>query len=385
MDETTAGSRSTGVPDIASNAKPAGASPQEWTRCTRNAGVRNSTCHRGVVRLAGEGPVVVVGPGAVGTIVAARLADAGTQVVLAARDAAAAKTLAAGLEAFAPAGHVVRAQVPTVWRPDEVKAPRMLVIATKCADAEGALRAWLPHLPEEAPVVAMQNGILGDALKPLAGHRLVECTVSFPATLEGPGRSRQTAPGGLHIGPWPRASARDDPTAFRAVAEVLSDAAPVTGSGNMLGVKWTKLAINSCITSLGVCAGVPLRDLLQDRRARLAFLAIFEEAGRAGRADGVRFERVGPLRPALFARPWPGRDALLRLVARGYGRHRSSSLQSLERGRRTEVDYLNGHIVATARRHGLDAPVNAAVVQIVHAIEAGRREPDPANLAALPV
>lgn len=337
------------------------------------------------MRLPEEGPVVVVGPGAVGLVVAARLSAADTPVVLAARDAAAARTLAGGITAISSDGAVVRAQVPVVWRPTDVTAARMLVLATKCADAEAALHAWLPTLADDAPVVAMQNGVLGDRLKALAGGRLVECTVSFPATLEAPGTSRQTAPGGLHVGPWPRATPRDDPKAFRAVAEVLADVVPVTGSSNMLGVKWTKLAINSCITSLGVGAGVPLRDLLQQRRARQAFLAIFEEADRAGRADGVRFERIGRLRPGLFARRWPGRDALLRLVARGYGRHRSSSLQSLERGRRTEVDFLNGHIVATARRHGLDAPVNAAVVDLVQAIEAGRRRPDPGNLADLPV
>ncbi|MEK6976108.1 MAG: ketopantoate reductase family protein [Candidatus Thermoplasmatota archaeon] len=333
-----------------------------------------------------QGPILVIGPGAVGTLVAARLATAGHDAVLAARDAVSARALAAGLVAVDPAGREIRASVPVVWRrQDLAAAPRMLVLATKCADAEAALAAWLPGLAEHAPVVAMQNGILGDRLKPLAGERLVECTVSFPATLDGPGRSLQTAPGDLHLGPWPRAGPRDDPSEFKAVARVLSDVAPVTGSSNMLGVKWTKLAINSCITSLGVVAGQPLREILQDRKARRIFLAIFEEAYAAGRADGVRFERIGRLRAGMFGRRWPGRDPLLRIVARGYGRHRSSSLQSLERGRRTEIDWLNGHIVAAARRHGADAPVNAAVVALVHDIEAGLRAPDPANLAALPV
>lgn len=349
-------------------------------------GIRNARGRARVVQLASTGPTLVVGPGAIGTLVAARLAQAGHPVVLAARDAPAAQRLAAGLVAIDPSGAAVQAKVPTVSRPTELDAvPRMLVLATKCADAEAALAAWLPAVGEEAPVVALQNGVLGDRLKPIVGDRLVECTVAFPATLAGPGNSVQTGPGGFHIGPWPRASARDDPKEFKAVARLLADVGPVTGSANMAGVKWTKLAINSCITSLGVLTGLELGDLLRASRARRAFLAIVQEAHAAGVADGVRFEAVNGFRPALFATRWPGRGALVALIARKYRRHRSSSLQSLERGRTTEVDWLNGHIVATAREHGLAAPVNAALMAAVHAIEHGQRAPGPANLADLPL
>lgn len=336
------------------------------------------------MRLPERGLVVVVGAGAIGTILAARLHAAGSEVLVAARDAAGARRLADGLRATGPDGSVVASRVPVVLGPDDLaSSPRLLVLATKCADAEPALRSWLPHLDDEAPIVALQNGVLGDILKPLAGDRLVECTVAFPATLDAPGQATQTGPGGLHLGPWPKASPRDDPAAFKAVAQALSPACPVQGSGNMQGVKWSKLAINSCITSLGVLTGVQLGDLLADARARQAFLAIVQEAHAAGRADGVKFEAVNGFRPGLFAAPLPGRDALLRLLARKYRRHRSSSLQSLERGRRTEVDFLNGHIVTTARRHGLAAPVNQAIVEGIHAIEAGRAQPSLDHLDSL--
>lgn len=338
------------------------------------------------MQLAGAGPVLVVGPGAIGLLVAARLASAGTDLVLAARDAAGAKALAKGIRAQGPDGRTVSAKVSTVARPADLPArPRMLVLATKCADAEAALRAWLPALDEDAPVVAMQNGVMGDRLAPLAGDRLVECTVALPATLAAPGHSVQTGPGGFHIGPWPKAGPRDDPKAFRAVAEVLADAAPVAASANMQGVKWSKLTINSCITSLGVLTGLELGELLRRPLARRAFLRICEEAYAAGRADGVRFEPVSGFRPGLFGRRVPGRDLAVRLVGRKYRRHRSSSLQSLERGRRTEVDWLNGHIAATARANGLEAPVNAAITDLVHRIEAGTAGPDPAHLGALPL
>jgi 2-dehydropantoate 2-reductase len=337
------------------------------------------------VRLADSGPVLVVGPGAIGALVAARLAAAGTDVVVACRTAdAEAELRRLGLAVVGEGGGRVEARPPAVHRPDEVAAePRMAVVATKCQAAEAALRTWLPALGEEAPVVVMQNGVMGDRFLPLAGDRLVECTVALPATLEGPGVSRQTGPGHFIIGPWPKPRPADDPAAFKAVARVLSDAAPVRASANMLGVKWTKLIVNSCITSLGVVAGEQLGVLLREPAAQRAFLRIVEEGHAAARADGVRFEPVSGFRPGMFAARVPGRRLLLSVVARRYRRHKSSSLQSLERGKRTEVDFLNGHIVATARKHGLEAPVNEALVAMVHRIEDGVLEPSLENLKRL--
>lgn len=323
------------------------------------------------------GPVLVVGPGAIGLAIAARLQAAGTPVALACRTREAAEDLARrGIVAIGPDGSRVEARPTVVHHPSGLSEPaRMLVVATKCAAAEDAARTWLPSLADDAPVVAVQNGVLGDRMKAIAGDRLVECTVAFPATLESPGVSRQTGPGHLIVGPWPVAGPRDDPAAFKAVARVLADCAPVQASANMRGVKWTKLLINSCISTLGVVTGKELGVLLGDRHAQDAFLAIVEEGYAAGKADGVRFEAVSGFRPALFAARLPGRRLLLAILARKYRRHRSSSLQSLERGQRTEVDYLNGHIAATARRHGLAAPVNIALVGVVHRIEQDEARP----------
>ncbi|MEA3203124.1 MAG: 2-dehydropantoate 2-reductase [Thermoplasmata archaeon] len=332
----------------------------------------------------GVDPVLVVGPGALGVLVAARLHAAGTPVTLACRTPEAAKHLAAaGLEAVDEHGRRLRAHPPAVAAPDELAGQAgALVLATKCADAAAALRYWLPAVQPGAPIVTLQNGVIGDTLGPLAGARHVECTVSLPATLLGPGVSAQTGPGHLILGTWPGGP----PTpAVAAALKLLAPAAPTQASANMRGVKWSKLLINSCISTLGVAAGTELSALLEQRAARAAFLAVVAEGYAAGRAAGVRFEPVAGFRPWLLAKPLPGRHLLLRALGRRQGRHKSSSLQSLERGQRTEVDYLNGHIVANAKRHGTAAPVNAALVEMVHRIEEGRLLPDVANLADLPL
>src|SRR5688572_21215491 len=98
------------------------------------------------MQVPGAGPVVVVGPGAIGLLVAARLHAAGTPVVLAARTPAAAAELAAkGVVAIGHDGSRVAAKVPVVHAPSQLKEPaRMLVVATKCAAAAEATATWLP-------------------------------------------------------------------------------------------------------------------------------------------------------------------------------------------------------------------------------------------------
>jgi 2-dehydropantoate 2-reductase len=56
-------------------------------------------------------------------------------------------------------------------------------------------------------------------------------------------------------------------------------------------------------------------------------------------------------------------------------------LQDIHRGRRTEIEFINGYVVNVARQFGLDAPINAAIVETVHAITSGRVAPNPGLLA----
>lgn len=326
--------------------------------------------------------VLVVGPGAIGADLAARMARRGHDLLVAARSP---QTHAAlerhGARTEDPDGHAVQAAVEVVPEPQPVQVD-LAVLATPCTQAVEACRVWLDCLGADVPVAAVQNGVLGPRLHEAAGDRLVEVTVAYPAERVGPGQSRRTGPGGLILGPWP--GGRDHPPSARA-QEVLSSAASVTRSDNMQGVKWTKLLINSCITTLGVITGHRLGELLKHRQAREAFLGVVREGVHVGRREGVRFEPVNRFHPARFATPWPGRHVALRWLGRVYGGHRSSSLQRLERGRATEIRYLNGRIVAGGEEVGVRTPVNAALLERVLAIENGVEEPGLHHLGALEV
>ena len=148
-------------------------------------------------------------------------------------------------------------------------------------------------------------------------------------------------------------------------------------------------AINAAINALGVLTGQPLGELLRDRGARDALSRVYSEVIDTARANGIEPERVN-FNPFLLYTPhgagWWMRwrkDLLARVVGFKYRKLRSSSLQSLERGRKTEVDSLNGYVVKQAAKVGLRVPVNARLVELIHEIEDGSRTLGPANMADL--
>lgn len=332
-----------------------------------------------------EQTILLIGPGAIGAFIAARLSAQGHRVTVACRTSRTADEIAArGVVAESHDGERAVGDVSALVTPEELTdEPTLVVLATKCGDAAQALATWMPHIGREVPVVALQNGIMVETLAPLAAGRFIDGVVDFPATLVAPGHSQQTGPGGFLLGAWTtEEGATATPAHLKTVARVLQEVAPTDTTDNIRGAKWTKLIINSCISSLGVVAGASLGDLLKDRRARKAFLRINTEGEAVGRADGVTFERVQRFHPARLATPpgtWRLKEVILHQILKGlaarHRRHRSSSLQSLERGGRTEVDFLNGVIVRTGRIHGIGTPVNAAVVDLIHDIESGHAAP----------
>jgi 2-dehydropantoate 2-reductase len=331
--------------------------------------------------------VLIVGPGAIGIAFAVRLARSGYKVTVACRSRETTAAIAdRGLSFETLAGTRDTAAVETVASPEEFRGrPALAVLATKCADARPALSAWSPHLPPDCPIVAVQNGMLGPDLAAAGGERMLDAVVTLAATLEDRTRAVETSQGTFVVGRWH--SQQGVPA---HAADALGCVAPVRVTSNIRGAKWTKLLISSTINSLGIVGGCALRELLASPAARDVFLALITEGYRAGTADGVAFETVAGFHPKMFARK-PGatwisvavKHLLLRVLAHKARRQRSSSLQSLERGRKTEVDYLNGFVLRTAAQRGVSAPTHEAVLRWVHEIEAGKRRPSLARIEEL--
>lgn len=317
--------------------------------------------------------IAIAGAGSVGCYVGGCLALAGRPVTLLLRarlrDELAAHGLRItdreGLDRTLPGEVLCMTTDPTGL----AEADLVLVTVKSGATAEIA-RLLASHVRPGATLVSLQNGV-GNAevlAEALPHHRVVPGMVPFNVVQMGAGRFHRATGGGVLIG--------------MAGAGVLSTLAveglPIATHPDMTAVLWGKLLIN-LNNALVALADVPLARELADRRWRSVLSAQQREALRLLSAAGIRPAKATALPPRLL--PWllllP--DPLFRRVA---GRMlavdpeaRSSMWEDLKFGRPTEVDHLQGAIVALADRLGRDAPVNRHVLEAVKAAERAGKGP----------
>jgi 2-dehydropantoate 2-reductase len=142
---------------------------------------------------------------------------------------------------------------------------------------------------------------------------------------------------------------------------------------NIDGVQWGKLLVN-LNNALNALAGVPLREELAQQSWRRLFADQMAEGLAAIRAEGIRPVSPTPIpagwTPSLLRLPDAIFEALLGRTMKIDPQARSSMSEDLQRGRRTEIDYLQGVIVEISDRHGLEAPLSRRIVALIKSAEA---------------
>lgn len=322
----------------------------------------------------------MVGAGGVGGISAAFMTKAGYDVTLVCKYKELAELINnKGLHIF---GHCddQRVVIPSVATVQELQGTFDIVfIATKATVLRETALEVMPLLTSGSKVVSMQNGIVEEELAKIAGaDRTVGCIVSFGATMHEPGILEMTSDGNMTVGYLNR---EPDPS-LEQIAEILSSVVDTSVTDELLSHLYAKLIINACTSTLGAISGLDLGDLLKRKRARDLFIAIAREALEVAKAMN------------LTVKPYAGRikwyrlayspefyiHLFIRLFGLKYKKLRSTNLQSLERGKPTEVDYLNGYIAGKGGDLGVATPVNSILTRMVHEIEKGKRPISPINL-----
>jgi 2-dehydropantoate 2-reductase len=205
--------------------------------------------------------------------------------------------------------------------------------------------------------------------------------VEWGATVRGSGELEMTYKGNFVIG---NIDNKPDPRLL-SIKKVLDTMSPVKISENIMGDLYSKLIINSCITPLGAICGLYLGEMLSIKKLRNIAIEIMRECMAVAGAMDIRVEVFADrldydkfLQGSGFFSDMR-RHLLIRTIGFKYRRFRSSSLRSLEMGKPTEIDYLNGYISANGRKYNVPTPVNDRIIQIVKDIEAGRRPISPGN------
>jgi len=326
--------------------------------------------------------ILVVGAGAIGGVTGGLVCRAGHDVRFLEKNLQAVEHIrSSGLAVRTPKERFT--VTPAIFAEAAEIPERMdiILLATKATALPEAVFGIKPLMKEDTVVVSLQNGLCEEVIAGIVGKdATIGCVVGWGATMHGPGVLEMTSKGEFIIG---RLDGRTDDIVSR-VSDILAAAAPTKISANIMGHLYGKLVINSCITTLGAICGLYLGDMLKIRKARNMFIGIIREGLDVAGAMGLRVEPVSGLDLGSFLRGAGPvsrlkRHALIRLIGFKYRKLKSSSLQSLERGERTEIDFFNGFIAARGRELGVKTPLNDFLTACVKDIEAGRRRIGLAN------
>jgi 2-dehydropantoate 2-reductase len=337
--------------------------------------------------------VLLMGCGGIGGIIAASLAEHQVDLVIATHNAAIADAVnARGLTVSEEdLTHVVPARAAATI-PAGAGRFDFVFLATQPPQVVEATRMALPHLSDDGAIVCFQNGLCEQHVAAIAGaERTIGAIVAWGGSMPQPGVYERTSEGGFVLG---RLDGRDD-VRFAPLRALLEPIGAVDLTHNLRGARWSKLAINCAISSLGTIGGKRLGDLIRYRFVRRLALEVMSEAVAVARQCGVQLEKVsgtidldwvaltaadtsGPGSPSLLAK-----HALMLAVGAKFRRLRSSMLAAIERGREPAVDYLNGEVVRRAEALGMPVPVNRRVVETIKAIWRGEKRPSLSQLRSL--
>jgi 2-dehydropantoate 2-reductase len=327
----------------------------------------------------------VIGAGALGGMFAALLDAAGHAVTVTARGDHLAAIRADGLRLDGAYGtataHVVAAEALR-------EAPDLALLAVKAQDAADAAAQNAEAL-EGVPLVVVQNGIEGpqSLASVLPATPTIGAASMIAASFLTAGRITVTAAGVTVLA---AGTASADQVA--AAARTLGDVVEVRVAADLAGVQWSKLVVNQ-LNAAPALTGLGLQEAIGSQPLTVAVAAAMRETVRVARAEGVRLDGLPALPPSLVRTldllPLPLAAAALRqgvLARMGEVPNPGSTLQSIRRGRPTEIDHLSGAVVAAGRRTGVPTPVNERIVALVHEVAATQRflPPDEAARRLLP-
>jgi 2-dehydropantoate 2-reductase len=171
----------------------------------------------------------------------------------------------------------------------------------------------------------------------------------------------------------------------REVADLLACAGRVEVVDDIRAAKWMKLVSNCTTLVTTALLGLPMRAALAQPGMRELMVRCGQEALDTGAALGHEILPIFGLRAEQVARPEEVVETLLDVLYAGFVLEHTTTtiLHDWRKGRHSEVDDLNGHVVAEAERLGLAAPANRRVTELAHRVERGELTPDPSNLALL--
>lgn len=292
--------------------------------------------------------IAVMGAGAVGCYYGGMLARAGHPVVLIGRPVHVEAMRARGLRLEAQAfDETLAVQADT--EPAAAAGAAAVLFCVKSTDTAEAAEALRPHLAPDTLVLSLQNGVdNAERLRTLLPQPVAAGVVYVATGMAGPGHVRHHGRGELAV--------EDAPGMAALAARLRAAGVPTEVSADVRAALWGKLVLNCAYNALSALARLPYGELVRGAGVEAVMRDVVAECRAVAAAEGVRL-------------PDDLDDAVRRIALTMPGQF-SSTAQDLARGRRSEIDHLNGHVVRRGDALGVPVPANRVLHTLVRLVEA---------------
>ncbi len=333
----------------------------------------------------------IIGAGAIGSVVGGMLTRAGHDVTLIDQWPDHIEAIKRhGLRLSGTCGeHLVPVKAMHIHETQGLRDPfDVIFISVKSYDTEWATALATVYLRQPSGIVVdFQNGINDERVAAVAGReRTLGCVITISAGMYEPGHAIRTDTGsiGFKIGEH---DGKDTPRA-QEIARIMNDVAVTKVTPNLWGERWSKLAVNCMVNPISGLSGFDSAEARTNQVPRRIAVFTAAEVIQVGRARGFEVEPIYSIKTQRFVDAVAG-DGLAEVEAdmsrdaRSRVGGRPSMLQDVMKGRRTEINYLNGYVADQGRQVGVKTPINDKIVELVNAPGVGQLKPNPKNLDPL--
>jgi 2-dehydropantoate 2-reductase len=317
-----------------------------------------------------QGTIAIVGAGSIGCFLGACLTGAGANTILVGRERIRKQLSEHGLRVTDWQGRDSKQsfqQLQFSISMDVISDADYILLTVKSGDTESAAKSILEHAKPSAVIISFQNGTQNAAIlkRMLPKHKIVKAMVPFNVL--------SSSDGHFHCGTEGKLAIEAKHGEYAELVMALEEAKlPVSLHEDIDGVQWGKLIMN-LNNAVNALSGVPLLEQLNNRSYRLVMKDVIAEALAVMKVAGIQPARTGKVIPSLMPYILALPNFLFKRVASATlkidPKARSSMFEDLVLKRKTEIDYLNGEIVRLAEQHGILAPVNSSIVNLVRTAE----------------
>ena len=325
----------------------------------------------------------IYGAGALGTVLGAYAARAGEDADLINRNVKHIEALKKNGAKII--GKAEFTQKVNALLPSEMKEKYDIIILMTKQRHNAEIAEFLKdYLKEDGALCTCQNGLPEPEIAEIIGEdRTLGCAIAWGATFHGEGVSELTSEQSaltFSLGAFGKGNRLQD------VKKFFETMGSVTIEENFIGARWSKLLINSAFSGLSTVTGATFGEVAKFRPSRRVAQRIIKECIDVAAAAGIKIEPVqGHDIAKLFDYKGPFKKALsfaiIPIAMKKHASLISSMLQDIRKGKKCEIDYINGVVCRYGKKYNVKTPFNDKTVEIVHRIEDGDLKPEIGNIA----